>query len=357
MSSEGMTNRERAHAELVDLARSVVNARQHPLLVLFYPGGLSIAEEQIEQLHTLLTRRGLKRSSLLDSLDVLIHTYGGEPTAAYRLAQVIRNFAKRVHFLVPEYAFSGGTLICLAGDDILLGDYAVLSPIDITLHGPPPNQGLEDPKFPEEETPEIELVAIDHFIKAAVQARIEVEREFRLKGFSLARSQVESEMLRQMVEELGVIEIGRFYREKNLTLAYANELLTSYMFVDKPDTERSIQRILSRLIVESPSHEFPMDYHICVDVGLEVDEMDEDLGALTRQLTRRLQDMDNGGLLSDRAHGQVLPFFELFHYPVSEANDSAIDSVSETRDGHDLQQPEGRQRDEHSATAADMSVS
>src|SRR3712207_8898917 len=44
-------------------------------------------------------------------------------TVAYRLAQVVRDFTKEATFLVPEYAYSGGTLMCLAGNKILLGDY------------------------------------------------------------------------------------------------------------------------------------------------------------------------------------------------------------------------------------------
>ena len=304
-------------------------ARQQPLLVLFYPGDISISEEQIEQLHTLLTQRGLKKSKPMESLDVLIHTYGGEPTAAYRLAQVIRNFSENVHFLVPEYAFSGGTIICLAGDDILMGDYAVLSPIDITLHRQSVDDGEEEAKFPDEqETEEIELVAIDHFIKVAVQARMEMEREFRLKGFQEARSQVESDMLCKMVEELGVIEIGKFYREKNLTQAYASELLTSYMFTDRSASQYTIERILRRLIVESPSHGFPMDYHICRDIGLKVEEMEESLAESARGLTRYMQEMVTQGWICERGLGPRLPFFEFFQYPIIKEEDTVAKPVT-----------------------------
>ena len=118
---------------LRELVQQIESVRERPLLVMFYPDDLLIEEEQIEQLHALLKSRGLRKGAPLDSLDVLIHTCGGDPTAAYRLAQVIRNFANEVDFLVPEYAFSSGTIVCLGGERILMGDYAVLSPIDITV--------------------------------------------------------------------------------------------------------------------------------------------------------------------------------------------------------------------------------
>lgn len=338
---------DQVHSFLLELASKVCSDRRRPLLVLFYPGDLSISEEQIEQLHIVLTQRGLSRGHPLDALDVLIHTYGGEPTAAYRLAQVIRNFSKNVEFLVPEYAFSGGTIICLSGDKILLGDYAVLSPIDITLHRSTDDQCEEEPKFPtEQETEEIELVAIDHFIKVAVQARIEIEREFRLKGFQEAKSQVESEMLRQMVEELGVIEIGKFYREKNLTQAYASELLTSYMFTSKQGDDPTIEGILRRLIVESPSHGFPMDYHICRDIGLDVAEMEEELADDTRNLTRHLQAMVSKGLICDRNSRPRLPFFELFGYSANNSGNAVVQPITEAKPYGELRNDNEYEREE-----------
>ena len=344
---ESPNTADEAHVSLLRLADGVLSTRKQALLVLFYPGDLSISEEQIEQLHTVLTQRGLSKSQPLESLDVLIHTYGGEPTAAYRLAQVIRNFSKNVNFLVPEYAFSGGTIICLAGDKILMGDYAVLSPIDITLHRLHFNQSEEEPKFPDEQEPEeIELVAIDHFIKVAVQARIEIEREFRMKGFQEAKSQVESEMLRQMVEELGVIEIGKFYREKNLTQAYASELLTSYMFTDKLGDDPVIEKILRRLIVESPSHGFPMDFHICRDIGLNVEEMDEDLAKVTRDLTRHMQEMVNRGWICERNDGPRLPFLELFSYPMVNSEIAAEQPMTEDQKYEELRTGDEDKREE-----------
>src|SRR3712207_3582478 len=105
------------------LVSDVTSQRERPLLVLYYPHDVSIGEDQVKYLHSVLTQKGLRRSEPLDGLDVLLHTSGGEPTVAYRLAQVVRDFTKEATFLVPEYAYSGGTLMCLAGNKILLGDY------------------------------------------------------------------------------------------------------------------------------------------------------------------------------------------------------------------------------------------
>lgn len=294
------------------LAEQIMRVRESPLLVMFYPDDdLEIEEEQIEQLHALLRSRGLRKSTPLDALDVLVHTRGGDPTAAYRLAQVIRNFANRVDFLVPEYAYSAGTIVCLGGESILMGDYAVLSPIDITVY-PPSGDPDEEPSGEDGDDEGIELVALDHFIKAAVRARIEMERAFEREGLQDAESSVESEMLTAMVEELDAIEIGHLYRQRDLTHVYAKELLASYMFAGAPESDATIEKILSRLIFDAPSHDFAMDYHICHDAGLKVEEMDEALSDCSTELTKHLQVMAERRLICKKIRGTRLPFFDLF---------------------------------------------
>ena len=80
-----------------------------------------------------LREAGVTKEDKLQSLDVLVHTFGGDPTGAYRLGQTLRLLSSKLEFLVPEYAFSAGSLLCLSGDMIWLGDNAGLSPFDITL--------------------------------------------------------------------------------------------------------------------------------------------------------------------------------------------------------------------------------
>jgi len=309
------------NAELIKLAEVIIADRKKPLLIMFYPPRSLIAEGQIELLHTVLNSGGVQIAEPLKSLDVLIHTVGGEPTTAYRLAQVIRDFTQEATFLVPEFAYSGGTLICLSGDSILLGNHAVLSPIDITSHRSYPKEsGGGHPRFREEEDPdtEVELVAIDHFIKVATQARIEIETEFRRRKWSRATSQVEQAMLCKMVDEMGITEIAKVFREKNITQEYARELLRCYMFKDSKSTS-DMDAILRRLVVEAPSHEFYMDYHICTDIGLKVGEMGEDLSDYCNDALKQMKKMASQRLIGEYITGGRLPFFQYFPYNVVSA--------------------------------------
>src|SRR5258708_24134751 len=59
-------------------------------------------------------------------LDLVLHTPGGLVLAATQIARAIRNHKGRVTVFVPHYAMSGGTLIALAADQIVMSPHAVL---------------------------------------------------------------------------------------------------------------------------------------------------------------------------------------------------------------------------------------
>jgi ClpP class serine protease len=66
-------------------------------------------------------------------LDILLHTPGGLVLAAEQIAHAIRKHTAKVTVFVPHYAMSGGTLIALAADEIIMDVNAVLGPVDPQL--------------------------------------------------------------------------------------------------------------------------------------------------------------------------------------------------------------------------------
>jgi ClpP class serine protease len=63
-------------------------------------------------------------------IDLVLHTPGGLVLAAEQIAQALQRHPAKVTVLVPHYAMSGGTLIALAADQIMLAPSAVLGPVD-----------------------------------------------------------------------------------------------------------------------------------------------------------------------------------------------------------------------------------
>ncbi|MDI3472296.1 MAG: hypothetical protein PWQ20_815 [Thermotogaceae bacterium] len=63
-------------------------------------------------------------------IDMIIHTPGGLVLAAEQIAKALKKHKGKVTVFVPHYAMSGGTLIALAADEIVLDENAVLGPLD-----------------------------------------------------------------------------------------------------------------------------------------------------------------------------------------------------------------------------------
>lgn len=72
-----------------------------------------------------------------DSVDVLIHSPGGQPDATERIVNILRNNFKEVHFLIPHSAYSAATMLALSGNSITIHPSATLGPIDPQLNGTP----------------------------------------------------------------------------------------------------------------------------------------------------------------------------------------------------------------------------
>lgn len=63
-------------------------------------------------------------------IDFILHTPGGLVLASEQIAMALRRHSGRVTVFIPHYAMSGGTLIALAADEIVMDENAVLGPVD-----------------------------------------------------------------------------------------------------------------------------------------------------------------------------------------------------------------------------------
>ncbi len=66
-------------------------------------------------------------------IDLILHTPGGLVLAAEQIAFALKKRPGKVTVFVPHYAMSGGTLIALAADEIVMDPNAVLGPLDPQL--------------------------------------------------------------------------------------------------------------------------------------------------------------------------------------------------------------------------------
>jgi len=77
--------------------------------------------------------RAIKMTDPDVPIDLIVHTPGGLVLAAEQIAFALQRHKAKVTVFVPHYAMSGGTLIALAADEIVMDENAVLGPVDPQL--------------------------------------------------------------------------------------------------------------------------------------------------------------------------------------------------------------------------------
>lgn len=65
-----------------------------------------------------------------DKLYVVLTTYGGSSEMVERYVNILRKHYSEINFIVPDYAYSAGTIFCMSGDSIHMDYFSVLGPID-----------------------------------------------------------------------------------------------------------------------------------------------------------------------------------------------------------------------------------
>src|SRR3981081_2737851 len=87
--------------------------------------------------------RAIRETPSGKAIEIILHTPGGLVLAASQIARALGDHDGRVVAVVPHYAMSGGTLIALAADEILIDRHAALGPVDPQL-GQYPARSLVD---------------------------------------------------------------------------------------------------------------------------------------------------------------------------------------------------------------------
>jgi ClpP class serine protease len=77
--------------------------------------------------------RAIRRTPRDKPIDLILHTPGGLVLASTQIAKAIKDHPAKTTVIVPHYAMSGGTLIALAADEIIMDPHAVLGPVDPQL--------------------------------------------------------------------------------------------------------------------------------------------------------------------------------------------------------------------------------
>ncbi len=102
--------------------------RQESLSLLGIPLSRYITIEDSEQI-----LRAIRLTPPDVPIDLILHTPGGLVLATEQIARALIRHPAKVTVFVPHYAMSGGTMLALAADEIVMDANAVLGPVDPQL--------------------------------------------------------------------------------------------------------------------------------------------------------------------------------------------------------------------------------
>lgn len=147
-------------------------------------------------------------------IDLILHTPGGLVLATEQIAKALKNHQARVTVIIPHYAMSGGTLLALAADEILMDENAVIGPVDPQVGEYPAASilkviGEKDKNELEDKT----LILADLARKATSQVQECVE--------ALVRDRMPPEQVKELITSLTE---GRWTHDYPITFAQAERL-------------------------------------------------------------------------------------------------------------------------------------
>ena len=102
--------------------------RQESISLLRIPISRFISIEDSEQV-----LRAIRLTPDDVPIDLILHTPGGLVLATEQIAHALIRHPAKVTVFVPHYAMSGGTMLALAADEIVMDENAVLGPVDPQL--------------------------------------------------------------------------------------------------------------------------------------------------------------------------------------------------------------------------------
>lgn len=225
----------------------------------------------------------LKANSTKEKLSVFLTTTGGTVEISERLVYIFRKHYSTVDFIVPDYAYSAGTILCMSGDDILMDYYSVLGPID-------PQVMNRDNRF----VPALGyLEKINDLIALARQGEISQAEFLILKDFDLA-------------------ELKRYEQARDLSISLLKEWLVKYKFKNWNTTETKKDIVTEEMKVQRAediarklsdhnrwlTHGRPLNIDKLNNLGLIINDFSDD-----KELRMLIRDFHNMMIENMRASG------------------------------------------------------
>jgi ClpP class serine protease len=221
--------------------------RQESVSILGIPIARYIDIQDSEQV-----LRAIKLTDENVPIDLILHTPGGLVLASEQIANALKRHNAPVTVFVPHYAMSGGTLVALAANEIVMDDNAVLGPVDPQVGQYPAVSILSVlSQKPPSEIDDQTLILADVSRKAIFQVQETVRR--------IACCHYSREQADHFAEEMAS---GRWTHDYPITVEEARELGLN-ISTDMPREIYQLMSLYPQAMSRRPSVEYiPIPYPV-----------------------------------------------------------------------------------------------
>lgn len=186
-----------------------------------------------------------------DKLFLVIHTYGGDVYSAVRIMRIIQSKFKKIAIILPDYAYSSGTIMSLGGDEIHMAVDATLGPLDKPLEHPSDGSPISSLDVTQ---------TLTNLASICSSTAAEINAQLRSSGSDLRLSKNEAAKLAYdtavklvipIIDKIDPYNLQRGFREAKIGFYYAIDMLMSRMM---QSNIRQAVDTAHKLVNDFPSH-------------------------------------------------------------------------------------------------------
>lgn len=238
--------------------RQIESQLNSKVIVYFTDDNSSITNNDVDYFFSHLSSLNPK-----ESISLILISNGGSGTAAWRIANMIRNYCQNFNVIVPSRCASAATMLSLSADKIIMSPCGFLTAIDTSLNhplNPVSNNNNGD-------RPSVSVDQINRIIKF-----IEKDLSRHPNGKSI------SEIL---FDKIHPIVYGELERTSSLSKLIA---VNMFGLRQNPPPSEEVEKIVDKLNEGYPTHSYPIVFGEAKKLGLPVEKSTPELDVLLLKL-------------------------------------------------------------------------
>jgi hypothetical protein len=238
--------------EVINGIKQLEKMRGSPLVLIHSLEPLS--RENVDELD-----KALQGIDSTENLDVILHSFGGDIDAAYKMVNILRSKTKKLTIMIPSLAKSAATLITLGADEILMPLSAELGPLDSII---------PHPKDPQKHISALDAFKTFEFIRNYLFESMDVAvRLFLQRGLPISDAvknalELVSALCHPLYTQIDPLFMGESERTLLIAEEYGKRLL------ERRTAPLNKDELINQIVRNYPSHSFVIDLNEAQRLGL-----------------------------------------------------------------------------------------